>query len=81
MVIADINVGLLFVFALLLIVNGVRRLVWTITAFTVAHSITLALATLGMVHVPAAPTEARVAIATTWRSSLTPRSRPTPPPA
>ena len=33
-----------------------------VTAFTVAHSITLALATLGMVHVPAAPTEAIIAL-------------------
>ena len=35
---------LLFVLALLLIVDGTRRLIATITAFTVAHSITLALA-------------------------------------
>ena len=53
---------LLFVFALLLIVNGVRRLVWTITAFTLAHSITLAMATLGFVHVPQAPVEAVIAL-------------------
>lgn len=53
---------LLFVFALLLIVNGVRRLVWTITAFTVAHSITLAMATLGYVNVPQAPVEAVIAL-------------------
>ncbi len=31
-------------------------------AFTVAHSITLALATLGMIHVPPAPTEAIIAL-------------------
>ncbi len=43
---------LLFVLALVLIVRGVGLLVKTITAFTVAHSITLALATLGVVHVP-----------------------------
>ncbi|MBT8129155.1 MAG: HupE/UreJ family protein [Gammaproteobacteria bacterium] len=53
---------LLFVFALLLIVSGVRRLVWTITAFTVAHSITLAGATLGYVHVPQQPVEAVIAL-------------------
>jgi hypothetical protein len=34
----------------------------TVTAFTVAHSITLALATLGLVHVPAAPVEALIAL-------------------
>jgi hydrogenase/urease accessory protein HupE len=53
---------LLFVFALLLIVNGVRRLVWTITAFTLAHSITLAMATLGYVNIPQAPVEAVIAL-------------------
>jgi hydrogenase/urease accessory protein HupE len=53
---------LLFVFALLLIVNGWRRLVGTITAFTLAHSITLAAATMGYVHVPQAPVEAVIAL-------------------
>ncbi|MEJ2180131.1 MAG: HupE/UreJ family protein, partial [Gammaproteobacteria bacterium] len=53
---------LLFVFALLLIVTGVRRLVWTITAFTIAHSITLAGATLGYVHVAQQPVEAIIAL-------------------
>jgi len=53
---------LLFVFALLLIVNGWRRLVGTITAFTLAHSITLFAATLGWVHVPQAPVEAVIAL-------------------
>jgi hypothetical protein len=38
---------LLFVLALILIVHNTRVLLWTITAFTVAHSITLSLATLG----------------------------------
>jgi len=50
------------VFALLLIVNGWRRLVGTITAFTLAHSITLFAATLGWVHVPQAPVEAVIAL-------------------
>ncbi len=53
---------LLFVLALLLIVAGFGALLKAVTAFTVAHSITLALATLGMVHVPAAPTEAIIAL-------------------
>lgn len=53
---------LLFVFALMLIVSGTRRLVLTITAFTVAHSITLAGATLGYVHVPQQPVEAVIAL-------------------
>ena len=53
---------LLFVFALLLIVNGWRRLIGTITAFTLAHSITLFAATLGWVHVAQAPVEAVIAL-------------------
>jgi hydrogenase/urease accessory protein HupE len=53
---------LLFVLALLLIVSGVGPLVKAVTAFTVAHSITLALATLGFVHVPPKPTEAVIAL-------------------
>jgi hydrogenase/urease accessory protein HupE len=53
---------LLFVLALILIVKGTRRLVKTITAFTLAHSITLASATLGWVHIPPAPVEAVIAL-------------------
>jgi hydrogenase/urease accessory protein HupE len=53
---------LLFVLALLLITRGTWRLVKTITAFTVAHSITLGLAALGFVHVPSAPVEAVIAL-------------------
>ncbi len=53
---------LLFVLALLLIVQGRWLLIKTVTAFTVAHSITLAAATLGLVHVPQAPVEAVIAL-------------------
>lgn len=53
---------LTFVFALLLIVNGARRLLITVTAFTLAHSITLAAATLGMLWVPGPPIEAMIAL-------------------
>jgi hydrogenase/urease accessory protein HupE len=53
---------LLFVFALLLLVPGRRMLIWTITSFTLAHSITLAAATLGWVHVPQSPVEAVIAL-------------------
>ena len=52
---------LLFVFALLLIAKG-WNLVKTITAFTLAHSITLALAALGVVAIPQAPVEAVIAL-------------------
>jgi hydrogenase/urease accessory protein HupE len=53
---------LLFVLALLLLVEGRRRLVGTVTAFTVAHSITLAAATLGLVYIPQQPVEAIIAL-------------------
>ena len=53
---------LLFVLALLLLTTGTWRLVKTVTAFTVAHSITLGLATLGIVHVPSRPVEAVIAL-------------------
>ena len=53
---------LLFVLALILIVREERVLLWTITAFTLAHSITLSLATLGVVHVPGPPVEATIAL-------------------
>jgi hydrogenase/urease accessory protein HupE len=53
---------LLFVLALILIVPNLRVLLWTITAFTIAHSITLTAATLGVVHVPGPPVEASIAL-------------------
>jgi hydrogenase/urease accessory protein HupE len=53
---------LCFVLALVLIVGFNRRLFWTVTAFTLAHSITLALATLGVIHVPGPPVEATIAL-------------------
>lgn len=53
---------LLFVLALLLLVRGAKRIIATVTAFTVAHSITLGAATLGFVHVPSAPVEATIAL-------------------
>ena len=53
---------LLFVFGLLLIVRTPWMLVKTITAFTVAHSLTLAIATLGYAHVPAPPLNAAIAL-------------------
>jgi len=66
---------LLFVLALLLIVNGVGRLVATVTAFTVAHSITLAAATLGFVHVPSGPVEAVIALSILFLASELARQR------
>jgi hypothetical protein len=53
---------LLFVLGLLLIVRGRWMLLKTITSFTIAHSITLALATLGVLAVPALPLNAVIAL-------------------
>jgi hydrogenase/urease accessory protein HupE len=53
---------LLFVLALLMLVPNLRTLFWTVTAFTLAHSLTLAAATLGWVQVPQAPVEAVIAL-------------------
>lgn len=53
---------LLFVLGLLLIVKGRMMLLKTVTAFTVAHSITLALATLGYATVPLPPLNAAIAL-------------------
>ncbi|MFL5170064.1 MAG: HupE/UreJ family protein [Microvirga sp.] len=53
---------LLFVLALVILVRGWRRVALTVTAFTVAHSITLAAATLGVVAVPGPPVEAAIAL-------------------
>jgi len=53
---------LLFVLALLLLVPNMRMLVWTITSFTLAHSVTLAAATMGWVHMPQKPVEAVIAL-------------------
>ncbi len=66
---------LLFVLALLLIVSGFGPLLKAVTAFTVAHSITLALATLGFVHVPPAPTEAIIALSILFLASEIIRQR------
>ena len=53
---------LLFVLGLLLIVTGRWTLVKTITAFTIAHSITLAIATLGYASVPVPPLNVAIAL-------------------
>jgi hydrogenase/urease accessory protein HupE len=53
---------LLFVLALVILVRDWRRVAVTVTAFTIAHSITLAAATLGFVNVPGPPVEATIAL-------------------
>jgi hypothetical protein len=53
---------LLFLLTLLLIVSGIWPLLKTVTAFTLAHSLTLALATLGLLYIPPLPTEALISL-------------------
>jgi hydrogenase/urease accessory protein HupE len=53
---------LLFILGLLLIVKNRWMLLRTITAFTVAHSITLAVATLGYANAPVVPLNAAIAL-------------------
>ena len=60
---------LLFVLALLLLVKGTRRVIATVTAFTIAHSITLAGATLGWVDMPGPPVEAIIALSIVFVAS------------
>jgi hydrogenase/urease accessory protein HupE len=70
---------LLFVLALLILVRGAKRIALTITAFTLAHSITLVAATQGWLALPGAPVEAVIAlsiaflareIAMSWRGHV-----------
>ena len=60
---------LLFVLSLLLIAKEFKLLFKTVTAFTIAHSITLGLATLGFVHVQPAPVEAVIALSIVFVAS------------
>ncbi len=53
---------LLFLVCLMLIAGTGRRILITITGFTLAHSVTLALSALGLVRVPVAPVEAAIAL-------------------
>lgn len=53
---------LLFVACLILIAGTWRRILITITGFTIAHSITLTLAAVGLVRVPVPPIEAAIAL-------------------
>jgi hydrogenase/urease accessory protein HupE len=69
---------LLFVFALLLLIRQYARLFWAVTAFTLAHSITLVASTLGWLNVPSPPVEAVIALSIVFLAyelSLTPEAR------
>lgn len=60
---------LLFVLGLMLLVRNKWLLVKTITAFTIAHSITLAAATLGWMRVSQPPVEAVIALSILFLAS------------
>lgn len=60
---------LLFVLALIMITRGKWRILKTITAFTLAHSITLSLAALGIVNFPGPPVEAVIALSIVFLAS------------
>lgn len=68
---------LLFVACLLLVVGFGRPLVWTITAFTVAHSITLASSVLGLITLRSGPVEAVIALSIVLAASEALHRRPT----
>jgi hydrogenase/urease accessory protein HupE len=53
---------LLFVLGLVLLITDWRKLLWTITGFTAAHSLTLGLAALNIVRIPGPPVEAIIAL-------------------
>ncbi|MFC3879575.1 HupE/UreJ family protein [Algoriphagus namhaensis] len=53
---------LLFVLALVIITTGFKTLLKTITAFTLAHSITLSFSALGIANLPGPPVEAVIAL-------------------
>ncbi len=66
---------LLFVLALVLLIPNRWSLFKAVTAFTLGHSITLALAALGVVHVPSGPTETVIAMSIVFLAAETVRSR------
>jgi hydrogenase/urease accessory protein HupE len=69
---------LLFVFGLVLLVSGRRALLWTVTAFTIGHSVTLSLAALGFVEFPSAWIEVLIAGTILWLAAELALPRPDP---
>jgi hypothetical protein len=57
---------LLFVLGLVLLLRDGRRLLGAVTGFTLGHSVTLSLATLGFVQVPSAAVEVGIALSLFW---------------
>lgn len=67
---------LLFVFALMLLIHDRWTLVKTITAFTLAHSLTLAGAALGYFSLPQKPVEATIALSIAFVASELVKMKP-----
>jgi hydrogenase/urease accessory protein HupE len=68
---------LMFVLALLFLVGFERRLLLTITAFTIAHSLTLALSALGWLTLRSPPVEATIALSIVLVAGEALHARPT----
>lgn len=66
---------LLFVLGLLVIAGTIRRILWTITGFTLAHSITLSLSSLGLITAPIVPVEAGIALSILYLATEIGRGR------
>ena len=66
---------ILFVLGLLLLGGGLGRLLKIVTSFTVAHSVTLALASLGLVRVPSRVVEPLIALSIVFVAFETLRAR------
>lgn len=66
---------LLFVLALLLLVRDLPRLLGAVSAFTVAHTLTLAGTTFGLVRLPSAPVEASIALSIAFLAAEIMRAR------
>ena len=59
----------LFVITLAILVGWTRQLFWTVTLFTVGHSITLSLTALGLITFPVAIIEAMIALSIAWAAA------------
>jgi hydrogenase/urease accessory protein HupE len=68
---------LAFVFGLLFLVGFRRRLAWTVTAFTAAHSLTLASSALGWLTLRSPPVEATIALSIMLVAAEALHDRPT----
>lgn len=67
----------LFVLGLLLLVGWRRRLLWAITGFTLAHSLTLVASTMGWAALPQGPVEAVIALSIVLLATELVHERPT----